>query len=796
MKFNLLRIIIFWLSTCGIVYSQFSISGKVIDSYTNEGIDRAKVTVSSSSRETYSLPDGSFRINVSKDTSCVLIITRIGYEDLNITISSPGSYKGIVSEFFMKQSQITSGTIDVNEGRIETELKYATLPVSLVTEEDIKGLPYIAVPNTIEMKTGINLLRDGVWANDISIRGLSRDNVITLVNGNRIETANNHSGRLALIDLNTVERIEFIKGGTSSIYGSGAMGGIVNIITKSGMLSSSSSVSGSVTGSYSGVNELSSLNLSLQMNLPGAYLNSYIVTRNSSDMQTPSGAIPNSSFRDEGIHLDAGLKLSASSILKSTFENFHSPFAGIPGGYPVFPDKSRTTYLNAQRTMADLTYELSDVSDSFNKFSARIFYQAIDREVEVLPNSIVTMPATATSPARRINNVSIYPSGFHDVGGVLIQSEFLLSGSSRLVAGIDGWMRKLKTERERTQIIQTLDSMNNVTSTNTVVTGDVPVPNSEYLSTGIFAQNQTSFMNEKLFLDLSGRVDAIFISNEETISPLYTITNGVKNTSPSGQKVIWQATEENDVSWSATAGANYRLSSKWNVHANVSASYRSPGLEERFQYIDLGSIIRIGNPELKPERGYFVSGGFKYWGEKMNFGFEGFGNFLNDLVVEVPATYEGRSALKKENVGSSRIAGFDADFEYNFISGMTLLGGASYISGVNTEDDTPLPQIAPFNGRLGITYYTPFGVKLSFNSIAYSAQNKVASGEITTPGYAVFHLYANYTWLFSEISSVGISAGIENIFDKNYRSHLSTARGSVTSEPGRNAFINLSLNLR
>ncbi len=793
---NFLISLIVWLSFLGIAQSQFSISGKIIDSYTNEGIDRAKVTVSSSSKETHSLPDGSFTISGLNDTTSVLTISRIGYEDLIAAIGSPDSYKGTIPKFYMRHSQITSGTIDVSEGRIETELKYATLPVSLVTEEDIKGLPYIAVPNAIEMKTGINLLRDGVWANDISIRGLSRDNVITLVNGNRIETANNHAGRLALIDLNTVERIEFIKGGTSSIYGSGAMGGIVNIVTKTGMLSSKTSLSSSVTGSYSGVNELSSLNLSLQMNLPGAYLNSYIVSRNSSDMQTPSGAIPNSSFRDEGIHLDGGMKLSGRSILKSTFEIFHSPYAGIPGGYPVFPDKSRTTYLNARRTMADLTYELDDISNSFNKFSVRVFYQAIDREVEVFPNSIVTMPATATSPARRINNVSIYPSGFHDVGGVLLQSEFLLSGSSRLVAGIDGWMRKLKTERERTQIIQTLDSMNNVTSTNVVVTGDVPVPNSEYLSSGIFAQNQTSFMNEKLFLDLSARVDAIFISNEETISPLYTVTNGVKNTSPSSQKIIWQATDENDVSWSATAGANYRLSSKWNVHANISASYRSPGLEERFQYIDLGSTVRIGNPALKPERGYFVSGGVKYWGDKINFGFEGFGNFLNDLVVEVPATYEGRSALKKENVGSSRIAGFDADFEYNFVSNITLLGGASYINGVNTESDTPLPQIAPFNGRLGINYYTPLGVKLSLSSIAYSAQNKVATGEITTPGYAVFHLYANYNWLFSEISSLGISAGIENIFDKNYRSHLSTARGSVTSEPGRNVFINLSLQLR
>ena len=780
-------------------YSQSHIEGRVIDSYTGEGIERARISVPEFSVETYSLPDGRFKLNGLKDTSIVITIERIGYKELKEKIISISAFIKLNRKeaiFSLEQSQITSGTIDVYEGRIETELKYATLPVALVTEQDIKGLPFIAIPNTIEMKTGINLLRDGVWANEISIRGLSRDNVITLINGNRIETANNHAGRLALIDLNTVERIEFVKGGTSSIYGSGAMGGIVNIITKTGVPGSKTSLTGAFSGSYSGVNDLSSVNLSLQFNLPGFYLNSYLTTRNATDITTPSGTIPNSSFRDQGIHLDAGLKLSMKSLLKATFENFSSPFAGIPGGYPVFPDKSRTTYLNANRTMADMTFESKDISKSFSKFSTRVFYQAIDREVEVIPNSIVTMPPTTTTPKRVINNVSIYPSGFHDVGGALIQSEFLLSKSSRLVAGIDTWMRKLKTERKRTQIIQTFDSSNNITSTNEVITADVPVPESDYKSAGLFLQSQTSFMKEKIFLDLSGRVDAIFVSNEETISPVYTITNGIKNSSPAGQKVIWEAMDENDLSWSAGAGANYRLDSEWNIHANLSASYRSPGLEERYQYIDLGSTVRLGNPALKPERGYFVSTGIKYWGKTFNFGVEGFGNFLNNLVVEVPGTYEGRSALIKENVGTSQIAGLDADFEYNVIPALTFFGGATYVSGRNTEDDVPLPQIVPFNGRIGLNYFSPFGVKFSLNSIVYSRQDQIASGEIETPGYAVFHIYANYSLLLTQSASLGITAGVENIFDKNYRSHLSTARGSVTTEPGRNAFINLSINYK
>lgn len=777
--------------------AQVTLFGKITDSFSGEGIDKAKLTLNPFDVTGYTDADGNFRIENVDDTELELLITRIGYKAVRETIKSPSDLlhsrgkKGL--SFEMVPSEILSGSIDVFEGRIETQLKYATMPVELVTSHDIEGLPRIAIPNAIEMKTGLNILRDGIWANEISIRGLSRDNVITLINGNRIETANNHAGRLALIDLNTVDRIEFIMGGTSSIYGSGAMGGIVNIVTKSGVFRKKPLVTGNVTGSYAGVNELATLNLSLRYGSPNLYLNALMVTRNATDTKTPSGTIPNSSFRDEGIHINAGTKLSPKSLLKGTFEIFSSPYAGIPGGKTVFPDNSKTSYHHASRIMADATYELNGISESFAKLTARIFYQAINREVEVLPNTSVYVPPTGGNPARRTINSSIYPSGYHDVAGMFLQGDLLVNSGSRLVAGIDTWIRKLRTERERTQIIQTLDSSGAVASSAEVITGDIPVPESRYLSAGAFIQSQTSFMNERFFLDLSARLDGIFITNDETVSPVYTITNGVFNGTPSNQKVVWQATSENDFSWSAGAGFNYRLTENLNGHANFSASYRSPGLEERFQYIDLGSTVRLGNPDLRPERGYFVSGGLKYWSERLNFGAEGFVNFLNDLVVEVPGTFEGRPALIKENVGTSRIEGFDADVEYSPFESTSMIGGISYATGTNTGDDTPLAQIAPFNARLGLTYTAPFDMRFTLNSIFYSSQDRVAQGELTTPGYGTFNLYGNYPLRFSANLLLLVTAGVENILDRNYRNHLSTSRGPVNSEPGRNIFVNLNL---
>ncbi|MCK7522972.1 MAG: TonB-dependent receptor plug domain-containing protein [Ignavibacteriales bacterium] len=102
-----------------------------------------------------------------------------------------------------------------------------------------------------------------MWGTDINIRGLSRQNVVTLVDGNRVETAANHAAGLSLIDMFDIQRIEVIKGGVSSLYGTGATGGVVNVMTKSPSYTDDLYLSGTLSSGYNSVNEGGIGNLSL-----------------------------------------------------------------------------------------------------------------------------------------------------------------------------------------------------------------------------------------------------------------------------------------------------------------------------------------------------------------------------------------------------------------------------------------------------------------------------------------------------------------------------------------------------
>jgi outer membrane receptor protein involved in Fe transport len=159
----------------------------------------------------------------------------------------------------------------------------------------------------------------------------------------------------------------------------------------------------------------------------------------------------------------------------------------------------------------------------------------------------------------------------------------------------------------------------------------------------------------------------------------------------------------------------------------------------------------------------------------------------------VPGSYEGRNALIKTNIGEARIYGFDFSADYNFWRDYIFYTTASYVKGDDLTKDGNLPEIPPFNGRVGFKLSFLEYLQADVSSTIFAEQNEVVEGEMTTPGYAVFHLLLNTVSIKFSSISFRIYSGVENIFNKGYRNHLSTTRGSITIEPGRNIFLKLAV---
>ena len=235
----------------------------------------------------------------------------------------------------------------------------------------------------------------------------------------------------------------------------------------------------------------------------------------------------------------------------------------------------------------------------------------------------------------------------------------------------------------------------------------------------------------------------------------------------------------------------YALTKNINVTLNTARSFRSPSLEERYQYIDLGSFVRLGNPELKPENGLFLDAGLKIYSPVLQFTGNGFFNEIKDLVIEIPGTFEGRQAMIKTNAGKSRFYGFDFSFEYNPYKKIVVYGTTSYVRGKDIENNTNLPLIPPLNGTIGVRTAIGKYANIELSLVYFADQKNIASGELETGGYSYYNIYFQTAPFVIQNIKLNLNAGVENIFNRAYRNHLSTNRGTITEEPGRNIFVKL-----
>ncbi len=348
----------------------YTLKGKITDSKSGSPIQGATVFISYN-YAAYSNTEGFYSIARLDSGNYQLKISSLGYKSISIKITVDSDLEENIA---LEPSAIELDEVVVSTNRTENYLRNSPFAESLVGKEEIQIRPSFSLPDILQNEPGVSLLRDGIWGTEVSIRGLNRENVITLIDGSRIATSTDVAARLSLMNMNDVERVEVIKGASSSIYGSGATGGIVNIITKSPQLYDRFSLNGNVITEYNTVNDLTVLGGSLysgssfwSTKLSGSY-------RKANNTQTPNGELNNSQFEDYSFSGALNIFPIDNHKLKIDYQLFRADNVGIPGS-SVFPEKALVTYPYERRELISAGYEIQNISKVFYKLSAKYSYQ-------------------------------------------------------------------------------------------------------------------------------------------------------------------------------------------------------------------------------------------------------------------------------------------------------------------------------------------------------------------------------------------------------------------------------------
>ena len=622
--------------------------------------------------------------------------------------------------------------------------------VGVLEAKDIQVEQTPSITDALSRLPGVHKWSDSAWGSAINIRGLGRESVVFTIDGCRVNTATQMNMQFGSIDPLDIQRVEVLKGPISALYGSGSVGGVVNVITKKGSFTDTPQWHGTAAGTYVSNPEGFRTYGNLSYNSPDVWVFGSASYRDHESYEAGGGdEMANSQFRDYQGKLAAGWKWSPHHSSGFQVQRLEGKNIGIPGtGLASMPAVTDVTYPRTSRTLVQFTHEYQPRGEVFQSSKLNLYYQEIDRRVR-----IDKFPAA--SPI-----AELAPSADHETHG-LDWRNVMQMGDHTVVAGLDAWNWHLESLRRRTL-------------KSGVWYTDEPLPEADYFSSGIYAEDDWT-LGRGFKLNLGGRVDYIAVDNEERRQ--YVTPPNASAANP----VLLEAESTTEASWNLHAGLTWQFTPAWSTTFLVSSSYRAASMEERFSYIELGGgQVKIGNPDLDPERSIFLEYGLHYRAAKFQLSGSVYGNFLEDLITE---KLQDSTTVTYENVNEARIYGAELEAEWVWGQGITAYGNLAYCRGEDTTTDQDLPYIPPLSGILGLRFEHAGGFWARVEMSWAAEQDEVPEGVATSDAWATANAKIGYAFDVECIRHQFV-LGVDNIFDEEYRNFLATSRGFELLEPG------------
>ena len=248
-----------------------NLSGKILNADTSKPLPYVNIVIQETDKGATSDEDGSFIITDLPTGLHTIILSYMGYEAKTVDVSLPLTQS---LEFFMKPELIEMSTLVVTGTRTERFLKDVPVTTQVIKREKLQEAGGADISQVLGYVTGIAVV-ENQFGTGIELSGFDANHVLVMVDGLKMIGRTNGQLDISQIPIEQIERIEIVKGAASALYGSEAMGGVVNIITSKAHEKLGLKVSG-VLGRYGRIGG----NVSLSGNVLGwkskAYVNSRI----------------------------------------------------------------------------------------------------------------------------------------------------------------------------------------------------------------------------------------------------------------------------------------------------------------------------------------------------------------------------------------------------------------------------------------------------------------------------------------------------------------------------------------
>lgn len=483
----------------------------------------------------------------------------------------------------------------------------------------------------------------------------------------------------SLAGITGTERVEIVRGPSSVLYGTDAIGGVINVI--SGRVPrdlQSGDVRGELLYRYGSAGDGSTPSGWFATRAGRFNAAANVAYRDVGQYRAPGGTfgditladktpVFDSGIRDRSAGVTLGVDVNATSQLFGRVEIYDADQAGFGWIDPSHLGSSarvQILYPDQRYTRYSVGYEAKALSTPFaNRAEIKAYTQRNERHLTNLV--FVQISPTATTDSRSWN--------FTDLATVGGRVELAKSLFTRhvLTYGVDAF-------RDRSE---NTDSSRSVTSgfgpTPIVRTSNVPtVPNAIFESAGAFAQLELNPF-DRLTTVFGGRVQDVSAETRETPNVTRPLVKG-RHTAG-----VW------------TANALFRATDDLNVITAVGRGFRSPNLVERFfeGVVTESNTYLAANPNLDAETSLNVDIGVRY---RLGRAYAEAFAFRNDISGAIRSratgnTVGGRAEYRNANLGKLRVEGVELTTGVRLVSGLEGSVNATWFDATNvTDPDRPV----------------------------------------------------------------------------------------------------------
>lgn len=632
--------LLFFILISDNIYAQVSLEGKVIDEVTNSVISLATIQLNKDGTKEFlqihSEISGYYKFPNLTDGLYEIKVTCIGYKNFKSKVFIE-AFKSKSLDIFLEHAEIEIEKINVTSTKTEITLQQTPSSISIVSADEIRKKNILTFDNVLEQVQGVTLHRSsGINVNSLSIRGSSDvagggigNRVLLLLDGRPSLTGDSKGALWSLIPVSIIERTEVVKGAFSSLYGSSAIGGVINVITKKPTYKSFTGINFNY-GFFEKLNDSLRFSNNLQSFSGGDIIHSntykkfsYLLSLN----------YKNSDGHAQQTEYDfySGIGKFTYDVLSNRDLEVTLQYSKSNSGFPRYwkkdagsfaePYKVADHYLGDKIKKETQSYDLfyRAIPNASSKYTTRFYYYYLNSNSFYNPNNPVSLQFADTGKGLNtyINSYNI---------GNITQVDHQLGKYNYLISGFDFQMNIVKSQPQ--EILYGDQQMNNV---------------------GIFVQDQIKFIRDKfdnpiLESTFGARVD------------FSKVVSGVKSFQISPKfSIVYSPDTENDF----IKNTAYRFL--------IGRAFRAPSIAEIYFKKELfGGFDFLYNPNLKPEEMFSAEVGFrKQFKARFTTDFSLFFNKYENLIQYVNVGNSLYGPFQVQNIANSQIKGFEFYIDYN-----------------------------------------------------------------------------------------------------------------------------------